>query len=45
MAMPLIGIRSAQWNSDWRFLMLGLILLLAVVANRFIRLKAEGIRR
>lgn len=45
MAMPLIGIRSAQWNSDWRFLMLGVILLLAVVANRFIRTKAEGVRR
>lgn len=45
MAMPIIGIASARWNTDWRFLMLGSILLLAVVANRFIRLKAEGIRR
>ena len=36
---------SARWNSDWRFLLLGVILLLAVVANRFIRTKAEGIRR
>ncbi|MEM9609226.1 MAG: hypothetical protein AAGA99_17510 [Actinomycetota bacterium] len=45
MAMPLIGISSARWNSDWRFLLLGVILLLAVVSNRFIRLRAEGIRR
>ena len=45
MAIPLIGISSARWNSDWRFLLLGVILLLAVVANRFIRTKAEGIRR
>ncbi len=44
-AMPLIGISSARWNTDWRFLMLGVILLLAVVANRFIRTKAEGVRR
>ena len=44
-AMPLIGIASARWNSDWRFLMLGVILALAVVSNRFIRTKAEGIRR
>ncbi len=43
--MPLIGISSARWNTDWRFLFLGVILLLAVVSNRFIRLKAESIRR
>ena len=45
MAMPLIGIASARWNTDWRFLFLGVILLLAVVANRYIRTKAEAIRR
>ncbi len=45
LAMPLIGISSARWNTDWRFLFLGVILLLAVVSNRFIRLKAESIRR
>lgn len=45
MAMPLIGISLARWESDWRFLFLGVILLLAVVSNRYIRLKAEGIRR
>jgi ribose/xylose/arabinose/galactoside ABC-type transport system permease subunit len=44
-AMPLIGISSARWNSDWRFLLLGVILLLAVVSNRYLRLKAEAIRR
>ncbi len=45
MAMPLIGISAARWNTDWRFLFLGVILALAVVSNRFIRNKAEGIRR
>lgn len=45
MAMPLIGISAARWNTDWRFLFVGVILALAVVANRSIRLKAEAIRR
>lgn len=45
MAMPIVGIGSARWNTDWRFLLIGMILLLAVVSNRFIRLRAEGIRR
>ena len=44
MAMSQQGIPSARWNSDWRFVFLGAILLLAVIANRFIRTKAEGMR-
>lgn len=45
MAMPLIGISAARWNTDWRFLFVGVILLLAVVSNRYIRLRAEALRR
>lgn len=45
MAMSLVGIQSARWNTDWRWVFLGVILLLAVIANRFIRDRAEGSRR
>jgi ribose/xylose/arabinose/galactoside ABC-type transport system permease subunit len=45
MAMPLIGISSARWNTDWQFLFIGVILLLAVVSNKYLRNKAEGVRR
>ncbi len=45
MAMPLIGISSARWNTDWRFLFVGVILLLAVVSNKYIRVRAEALRR
>ena len=38
-------ISAARWNTDWRFLFLGVILLVAVVSNRYIRLKAEALRR
>ena len=44
-AQATLGIPSARWNSDWRFLFLGVTLLLAVLANRTIRTKAEGLRR
>jgi ribose/xylose/arabinose/galactoside ABC-type transport system permease subunit len=44
-AMATLGIPFARWNSDWRFLFLGVILLLAVIANRSIRARAEGLRR
>lgn len=44
MAMAVQGIPSSRWNSDWRFVFLGAILLLAVIANNFIRAKAEAIR-
>ena len=42
MAMSKQGIPSARWNSDWRFAFLGLILLAAVIANNFIKTKAEA---
>ena len=45
MGMSAVGIGAARWNSDWRFVFLGVILLLAVIANRAIRTKAEGSRR
>ena len=45
MAMSLVGIQSARWNTDWRFVFLGVILLLAVIANRFIRDQANAARR
>ncbi len=44
MAMSFQGIPFAGWNSDWRFLFLGVILLLAVLANRWVRNKAEAAR-
>ncbi len=43
--MATLGIPFARWNSDWRFLFLGVTLLLAMLANRWIRTKAEGMRR
>ncbi|MEM7093001.1 MAG: hypothetical protein AAF567_08360 [Actinomycetota bacterium] len=44
MAMAVQGIPSARWNSDWRFVFVGVILLLAVIANNFIRTQAEQAR-
>jgi ribose/xylose/arabinose/galactoside ABC-type transport system permease subunit len=44
-AMATLGITFARWNTDWRFLFLGVTLLLAMLANRWIRTKAEGMRR
>jgi ribose/xylose/arabinose/galactoside ABC-type transport system permease subunit len=40
-----LGIPYARWNSDWRYMFLGATLLLAVLANRAIRTKAESMRR
>jgi ribose/xylose/arabinose/galactoside ABC-type transport system permease subunit len=45
MSMPLAGISAARWNTDWRFLIIGTILLLAVVSNKYLRTRAEAIRR
>jgi simple sugar transport system permease protein len=42
--MSLQGIPLARWNSDWAFLFLGVILLLAVLVNNYIRRKAEAAR-
>lgn len=44
MAMSFQGIPFAGWNSDWRFLFVGIILLLAVLVNNFVRRKAEEAR-
>ena len=44
MAMSKQGIPAARWNSDWRFAFLGVILLAAVIANNYIRTKAESAR-
>jgi simple sugar transport system permease protein len=44
MAMSFQGIPFAGWNSDWRFLFVGAILLLAVLVNNFVRRKAEEAR-
>ncbi len=45
MAMSKQGIPAARWNSDWRFAFLGVILLSAVIANNFIKNKAEAAGR
>jgi ribose/xylose/arabinose/galactoside ABC-type transport system permease subunit len=44
-AMATLGIPFARWNSDWRFMFLGVTLLLAMLANRSIRTRAEAMRR
>lgn len=44
MGMAIIGIPFAGWNSDWQFLFLGVILLLAVLLNTAIRRRAERAR-
>ncbi len=41
MAMSFQGIPFAGWNSDWRFLFVGVILLLAVLVNNYVRSRAE----
>jgi simple sugar transport system permease protein len=43
--MAFIGIAFAGWNTDWRFLFLGVILFLAVLVNSFVRRHAERARR
>ena len=45
MGMTTSGIVFAGWNSDYHFLFLGVILLLAVILNTTIRRRAEGARR
>ncbi len=44
MAMSKQGISFAGWNTDWRFVFLGGILLGAVVANGYVRKIAESAR-
>jgi simple sugar transport system permease protein len=43
--MAFIGIQFSGWNTDWRFLFLGVILLMAVLVNNLVRQAAEGARR
>jgi simple sugar transport system permease protein len=43
--MTFIGIQFSGWNTDWRFLILGVILLAAVLVNTYVRRRAEGARR
>jgi simple sugar transport system permease protein len=43
--MAFIGIAFAGWNTDWRYLFLGVILFLAVLVNTFVGRRAEGARR
>jgi simple sugar transport system permease protein len=43
--MAFIGIQFSGWNTDWRFLFLGVILLAAVLVNNFVRRSAEGARK
>jgi simple sugar transport system permease protein len=45
MAMSKQGIPSALWNSDWRFVFLGVILLSAVIGNNFIKNTADNLRK
>ncbi len=44
-AMSRQGIPASRWNSDWQFAFLGIILLLAVIGNNFIKTKAEAAGR
>jgi simple sugar transport system permease protein len=43
--MAFIGIQFSGWNTDWRYLFLGVILLIAVLVNNFVRRSAEGARK
>ena len=45
MGMAITGIPFSGWNSDWQYLFLGVILLLAVLLNTAIRRRAETARR
>jgi simple sugar transport system permease protein len=40
--MTFIGIQFSGWNTDWRFLFLGVILFAAVLVNTYVRRRAEG---
>jgi simple sugar transport system permease protein len=42
--MAFIGIQFSGWNTDWRYLFLGVILLAAVLVNTYVRRRAEGAR-
>jgi len=42
--MTFIGIQFSGWNTDWRYLFLGVILMAAVLVNTYVRRRAEGAR-
>ena len=43
--MAFIGIGWADWNTDWLWLFLGVILFVAVLVNTFISKRAAGAKR
>jgi simple sugar transport system permease protein len=43
--MAFTGIAFAGWNTDWQWLFVGVLLLIAVLVNRYVRTKAEAARR
>jgi simple sugar transport system permease protein len=43
--MAFIGIPFSGWDSDWYYVFLGVILLLAVLVNNIVRRRAQGARR
>jgi ribose/xylose/arabinose/galactoside ABC-type transport system permease subunit len=45
MSMSTQGIPFAGWNTNWRYLFLGVILLLAVAGNNYVRRRAETASR
>jgi simple sugar transport system permease protein len=45
LGMAFIGIQFSGWDTDWRFVFLGVILLIAVLVNNLVRRAAEGARR
>ena len=45
MGMAITGIPFSGWNSDWQFLFLGVILLIAVLLNSFIQRRAGQSRQ
>ena len=44
MGIAIVGIPFSGWDSDWQFLFIGVILLLAVLLNTLIRRRAERAR-
>jgi simple sugar transport system permease protein len=45
LGMAFIGIQFSGWDTDWRFVFLGVILLIAVLVNNLVRRAAEGARK
>jgi simple sugar transport system permease protein len=43
--MAFIGIAYANWNTDWSWLFLGVILFIAVLVNTFISKRAQGAKK